>query len=104
MNSDAIGVFDRFWLDLRYFDRAQVHARLDPMLEKNVIETVARTHDDVGALDRLFGLRDRYDLNTQRVAHLPRKRHAIFGVGTETADGRDVPHRANRHELRAGLP
>ena len=104
MDGDAVGALDGIRLDLRNLDRAQMHARLDPALEEDMVDAVGRAQHDVGARDRLLGLRDGNDFDAERFAHLPRERVAVFRIGAEAADGRDVAHRADRHELRAGLP
>src|SRR5215469_3151042 len=38
VNDDAVGALDGLDLDFRPFDRAQMHPRLDPALEKNVVD------------------------------------------------------------------
>ena len=104
MQRDAVGALERLHLDLRLLDRAQVDAPYHPALEENVVETVAGAHHDIGAVDGVLRLRDRRDLDAERVAHLRGKSLPMFRIGTEAADQFDLAHRASRHELRPRLP
>src|SRR6516164_7407053 len=81
-----------------------MHARLDPALEKYVVDGIAGTHDDIGACNSLFRLDDRLDLDTKRRGHIAYKRLAVLRIRTEAADPLDAAHGTSRHELRAGLP
>src|SRR5215468_6172223 len=104
VNDNAVGALDGLDLDFRPFDRAQMHPRLDPALEKNVVDGIGRAHDDVGALDRLLRLADGYDLHAKHRAHGRREAFAALRIRAEATDRLDVAHGAGRHQLRARLP
>src|SRR6516164_9122516 len=104
VNDDAVGALDGLDLDFRAFDRAQMHPRLDPALEKNVVDGIGRAHDDVGALDRLLRLADGYDLHAKHRAHGRRETFAALRIRAKATDRLDVAHGAGRHQLRARLP
>src|SRR5262245_40837785 len=104
MNDNAVGALDGLDLDFRPFDRAQMHPALDPAFEKNVIDGIGRAHDDVGTLDRLLRQADGNDFDAEHRCHGGGEGFAALRIGAEAMDGRDVAHRAGRHELRTRLP
>src|ERR1700738_3055624 len=81
-----------------------MYARLDPALEKDVVDGIAGTHDDIGARNGVLRLSNRLDLDTKRGGHIACKRLAVLWVRAEAADLLDAARGASRHELRAALP
>ena len=45
-----------------------------------------------------------HDFDAERGAHARCRSLAVLGIGAEAADALDIAHRADSHELRAGLP
>src|SRR5262245_60950723 len=72
--------------------------------KKNVIDGIGRAHDDVGTLDRLLQQADGNDFDAEHRGHGGGEGFAALRIGAEAMDGRDVAHRAGRHELRTRLP
>ena len=81
-----------------------MHTRLDPVLEEDIIEAVARAHYDIGAGNGLFRLDGGRDLDAELGAHLLGEGLAVVSIRTEAADRLDRAHGADRHQLRACLP
>src|SRR3982750_4195916 len=93
MQHDAICTLERRNLDLGLLDRAQVHARLDPTLEEDIVEAVAGAHHDVGGFGRLFGLRDWCDFDSEQALDLISESLAVNLGGAEAADRLDLAPR-----------
>src|SRR5262245_36297020 len=104
MQHKPIGATDCCKFDLSYLDRTDMHAGLDPVLEKYIVDRIGGAHGDVGSANRIFRLRDRYDLDVEQPAHLARKRRASLAIGAKAADAPDFADRADCHQLRASLP
>src|SRR5436190_11704458 len=104
MDHQPIGAPDRIRLDLRPLDRADMHARLDPLLEKNIINGIRRAHHDVGGANRMLRLLYGHDFNPEQRSHFATKIRAVLLVWAVAADDRNVAHGACGHELRPSLP